>query len=601
MLPEPITAEATIQALKTTIALLAAKATPKFKEQVLKWKTDEQAAKLQENIRQIGKITTIASRTSSTIDEIYYPSRIKIGRTGARTVAFASEIFPSTSRITLILGTAGQGKSVFLRYLCLRELDLDGFLPLFVELRKIDSKTNLQTLLFDSVANLGIGKQNPEEILKLLLKLGKTKIFLDGYDEISREFSLRTKSEITRIARDHANLKLLITSRPGAISQHLSDSVDIHQCEIAPITPSEHGAFFQKIGASSETKDRLLGAIGRSKSEIKDLLSTPLMLTLLVKTCGAQQDLPDTLPEFYDSLFNVLSSTHDGTKPGYIREKATKLGNAELERLFCAFSFAAKELFRKNSLSHRQLEDSFASASKITDIKCSLEGFKTDVTETICLMVKDGLDTAYIHKSIQEYYAARFIHLLEDKGQAAKILQSIEENSIFEWISEMQFLEDFKDRTYENTIGIPHALELLDNLCLKSKTNRTISQQKTQQFLKKSNILVSRSLETKDIRNVSWNIYPKTTHKNRYSFALSSGLAREILHAKPKSPRPDSISDSLEVVKAVDLAKEDSEIQNAISTFIQKFCDNLEKQKKSMENRQSRQNAGLLALLKKST
>lgn len=598
---DPITTEATTQAVKATIALLASKAAPKFREQILKWKTDSQIEKLQGNIRQIGKITTIASRSSSTIDEIYYPSRVKVGRTGARTVAFASEIFPGKSRITLILGTAGQGKSVFLRYLCLRELDMDGFLPIFVELRKVDSKTNLHTLLLESIRNLGIGEQNPEEILKLFLKLGKTKIFLDGYDEISREFSLRTKSEITKIVRDHENIKILITSRPGAISQHLSDSIDIYQCEIAPITPSEHGAFIDKIGASLETRERLLSAIGRSKSEIKDLLSTPLMLTLLVKTCGAQQDLPDTLPEFYDSLFNVLSSTHDGTKPGYVREKATKLGNAELERLFCAFSFASKELFRKNSLSHRQLEESFLSASKITDVKCSIEGFKTDITETICLMAKDGLDTAYIHKSIQEYYAARFIHLLEDKEQVKEILSSIEKNGIFDWISEMQFLEDFKDRSYENSIGIPHAITLLDGLCLKSKKSRTISTQKVQRFLNKSDILVIRSKETKEIKTVSWRAHPKSTHKNRYSFALSSGLAREIINTKPKSVRPDSMTDSIEAIKLGDLATNDEKIRTIISTFIQKFCDNLERQRQAMESRQARQHAGLLALIKKTS
>lgn len=459
----------------------------------------------------------------------------------------------------------------------------------------------MQTLLLENLTQLGIGEQSPDEILKLLLKSGKTKIFLDGYDEISREFSLRTKAEITKLARDHETLKLLITSRPGAISQHLSDSVDIYQCEIAPITHTEHGAFFQKIGASNETKERLLGAIARSKSEIKDLLSTPLMLTLLVKTCGAKQDLPDTLPEFYDSLFNVLSSTHDGTKPGYVREKATNLGNAELERLFCAFSFAAKELFKKNSLSHRQLEESFQSASRITDIKCNLEAFKTDVTETICLMVKDGLDTAYIHKSIQEYYAARFIHLLEDKDQARDILKSIELNNIFDWMSEIQFLEDFKDRTYENAVGIPHAISLLDTLCLKSKTRRTISNQKVQQFLKKIDIFISRSKETKEIKNVSWLVHPKASYKNRYSFALSAGIAREIMLAKPKSLRQDSILDTLDVIKANELIAEDTEIQTLVFAFIQKYCDNLERQKVAMESRQSRQNAGLLALLKKAT
>jgi hypothetical protein len=402
MVLDPTTLEISLEALKSTITFIAEKAKPKVKEQILKWKTKENSEKLQSNIRQIGKITTIASRQSSTIDEIYYPSRVRFRNSSSRTISFASELIFSDSRVTLITGTAGQGKSVFLRYLCLRDLDLQGNIPLFIELRKIDSQKTLQTLLLEHIESLGIGEENPDEILKILLKSGKTRLFLDGYDEISREYSLRTKSEIIRIIRDNNKTEILITSRPGAISQHLGDSFEIHQCEVTPIAPTEHGEFFQKIGVDTDTKQRLLGAIGRSRAEIKLLLSTPLMLTLLVKTCGAQQDLPDTLPEFYDALFNVLSSTHDGNKPGYVRQKATNLGNTELENLFCAFSFASKELFRTTSLSHRQLEESFNNASKISDVKCSLEGFKTDITETICLMVKDGWDTSFIHKSIQD-------------------------------------------------------------------------------------------------------------------------------------------------------------------------------------------------------
>ena len=377
---DPETAKIAVETLKATLGIIAEKAKPKVREQILKWKTTHLAEKLQTNIRQIGKITTIASREASTIDEIYYPSRIKLGKSGSRLVTFASDLIASNSRVTLIIGTAGQGKSVFLRYLCLRDLDMQGHLPLFVELRKIDGATTLKILLHEHVASLGIGEDDSEEVFKALLKSGKTRLFLDGYDEISREYSLRTKAEITRLVRDYEKIEILITSRPGAISQHLSDAFEIHQCEVAPISPTEHGEFFLRIGVEPETKQRLLGAISRSRAEIKILLSTPLMLTLLVKTCGAQQDLPDTLPEFYDSLFNVLASTHDGTKPGYVRQKATNLGNTDLEILFCAFAFASKELFKKNSLSQRQLEESFANATRISDVKCSIEGFKTDVT-----------------------------------------------------------------------------------------------------------------------------------------------------------------------------------------------------------------------------
>lgn len=595
---DPETAKAALEALKATLGIIADKAKPKIKEQILRWKTTQQAEKLQANIRQIGKITTIASREASTIDEIYYPSRVKLGKSGSRLVAFASELLASNSRVTLIVGTAGQGKSVLLRYLCLRDLDIQGNLPLFIELRKIDGEKNLTTLLHEHLSALGIGEENPEEILKILLSSGKTRLFLDGYDEISREYSLRTKAEITRLVRNFDNAEILITSRPGAISQHLSDSFEIHQCEVAPISPSEHGEFFQRIGVDPETKQRLLGAIERSRAEIKILLSTPLMLTLLVKTCGAQQDLPDTLPEFYDALFNVLSSTHDGTKPGYLRQKATNLGNSDLEKLFCAFSFASKELFKRNSLSQRQFEDSFTNAAKISDVKCSIEGFKTDVTETICLMVKDGLDTAFIHKSIQEYYAARFIHTLEDKSQANAILDVIGNGNIIDWTSEIQFLEDFKDRTYENAIGIPHATNLLDELCLKLN-KRTISPQKLVKFLKSFHISIGRSKETKEIRTASWTFQHRAGLTNRYHAEVVSAAVHEVVISAPKSSRVDSISDSLELIQLAELIKKESLFRDAAVSAVQKYCEKLEKRVQAMKDRQARQTAGLFALLNK--
>jgi hypothetical protein len=421
---------------------------------------------------------------------------------------------------------------------------------------------------------------------------------LDGYDEINREYSLRTKAEITKLVRDFNKLEILITSRPGAISQHLNDAFEIHQCEVAPISPSEHDEFFQRIGVPLETKERLLGAISRSRAEIKLLLSTPLMLTLLVKTCATQQDLPDTLPEFYDSLFNVLSSTHDGTKPGYVRQKATNLGNTDLEKLFSAFSFASKELFKRNSLSHRQFEDSFSNATKISDVKCSIEGFKTDVTETICLMVKDGLDTAFIHKSIQEYYAARFIHTLEDKTQAVAILELIEKANIFEWISEIQFLEDFKDRTYENSIGIPHANNLINELCLKSNKT-TISPRKLTKFIRQFDISISRSKETKLVRTASWSFQHKSGIKNRYHSDMINAIIHEIIMSAPRSSRIDSMSDSLELIQLSELIKSKSLFQDGAIVAAQRYCEKLEKRILTMRERQNRQNTGLLAILNK--
>ena len=54
----------------------------------------------------------------------------------------------------LIEGIAGQGKSIFLRYLCAVELAVGNYIPLFVELRRIDSAHSLRNRIYAAFALL---------------------------------------------------------------------------------------------------------------------------------------------------------------------------------------------------------------------------------------------------------------------------------------------------------------------------------------------------------------------------------------------------------------------------------------------------------------
>lgn len=587
---------AAVELTLTTIKYIASKAESEAKNQIIKWRTTQQAEKLRSNIRQIGNINTIASKKSSTIDDIYYPAKILGPKNFNRTITHASELFTGKSRIALILGTAGQGKSVFLRYLCLQDLDTQGKIPLFIELRRINKETNLTTLLTEQLKNLGLGEAEPEAILTILLNSGKSRIFLDGYDEVSREHSLEVKNEINRLLSKNQNLEVIITSRPGAISQHLQDSFDIAQHEIAPIPHSDHEAFFNKIGVNIETKTRLISAISRSRAEIKSLLSTPLMLTLLVITCGRQQDLPESLPEFYDSLFNVLASTHDGTKPGYIRQKATALSSSDLEKLFSAFCFVSKSKFSRNSLTLRQFEESLDKSKGITNTRCTTEGFKTDVTETVCLMLNDGLETAFIHKSIQEYFSARFIHTLENKDHVRGILEKIEKTGLFEWNNELQFLEDFRDRAYENCIGIPHAENLISNLLFKSKKHQ-VSWFKLKKHIKQLGISIGRYKENHEILNINYRWTLETINANRYAINMASMLSTATLKEFRPSGKNPSYTDRLEVIQLAEFAESNETLKQALLFATNKFCEELGKRAQGMKDRQNRQDAGILSIL----
>lgn len=584
--------------LEKTISNLANEAKNSLKEKLQNWKTQKELNLFRGNLRQIGKITTVASRQASTIDDIYYPAKIKLGKT-TRTITTADDLLSGKTRLALITGTAGQGKSVFLRYLCLQDIDLLGRIPIFVELRKIDNSITLQTLIKQQLEALGIEKSISEAAAELLFKSSHTRLYLDGYDELNREHALRTKDEIVSLLNKNPRLQIAVTSRPGALSQYLVDAPQLQQYEIAPLTERDYHGFFAKIGVDANTLQRLIPAIEKSKAQIKSLLSTPLMLTLLVITCGTKQDLPDTLPDFYDSLFNLLSSMHDGTKPGFIRQKATNLGSTELEALFSAFAFSSKELFGRVSLNAKQFEESFNSATKITDIRCTAEGFRTDLTETICLLAKEGIDTSFIHKSIQEYYTAFFIHRHEDDNEVRLILESTTKDHSLSWLNELRFLEDFQNRAYERLIGIPHAEQLLKDLLIQGRRNTTVSKTKLIELIKNLTIRISLTKSTKKFNGLYWIPHLTMDVCNRYIPDLVQALSLDLSSHFGNIASTNFPDDRSELISLVTAMSNTSSIADRVLLTTQKFCESLSSRSKKMSERQSRKERGLLDLLQK--
>lgn len=563
------------------------------------WQAKSSLQDLAQKIEQVGRITTVASRQASTIDEIYYPAQLKLGK-GTRLISSADDVISDRFRLALIQGTAGQGKSVFLRYLCLKELRLGEKIPFFIELRKIDKENDLFGLIKQHLLGLGFQEDLLDAAIGIMLHSGKIRLFLDGFDEIKREYALGVKEQIQNLLNKNQKLQIVLSSRPGALSQYLIDIGSLQQYEIAPLGEKDYRGFFEKIGVAPDTKERLIKAIDKSNAQIKHLLSTPLMLTLLVLTCGMQQDLPDTLPEFYDSLFNLLASMHDGTKPGYVRQKATNLSNQDLEILFGAFSFAAKEVVGRVSLNTPQFEQSFSHALKLTELKCTSEGFRTDVTETVCLMVKEGMDTTFVHKSIQEYYAASFIRRIEDDEIAAEVFSSIEQNHIYSWLNEMRFLEDFQNLAYEKHIGIPHAEKFLDNLCIKGRKHITISKAKSSSLINRLKLRVARTKISKRITGIYWFADTTNAELNRYYPDLVNALSRELLslNKAPVLPLSTAADDSIVLIHLAKLISEDPLIQERVNSATQRLCESINTKSTRMKDRRQRKGRSLLDLMR---
>ena len=62
--------------------------------------------------------------------------------------------------------------------------------------------------------------------------------------------------------------------------------------------------------------------------------------------------------------------------------------------------------------------------------------------------------------------------------------------------------------------------------------------------------------------------------------------------------RPPSLTDKIEVILLTALAEADIDLKRELLGAAKKFCDNLDKKQIAMSERQSRQDKGLLSILK---
>lgn len=364
-------------------------------------KTNYKTLQLYENSRRIRMVKTIWQFDKSVdLCDFYCDTNIIIE--GEREVVRYIDDFNIKDNI-LIEGIAGQGKSIFLRYLCSNELEKGNYIPLFIELRKIDKDSMLHERIFATFESLGFNID--DYIFSKLASTGKILLLLDAFDEIPNDLKSLVLREIEDISSKYPSLKFVITTRPH---QTIFHSPFIQTVKIDFLRNLEYIDVINKISESEEKKESLIHHIDSRAPHLKGLLTTPLMVTLLVILYKSYDILPNTLSGFYDALFPTMLSRHDGSKPGFIRDKRTHLDDSQYRRVFEMICIVTKET-ESISLSRERIHDIAEEVLEKCDLQVSPYLFIDDIVHITCLILHEGDEYRFIHKSVQEYYTASFI------------------------------------------------------------------------------------------------------------------------------------------------------------------------------------------------
>lgn len=291
---------------------------------------------IQKSIKSVQKVKTMWRIDKEVpLTSFYYPSRMIMGKL-PKPIASVAEV--STTENFVIQGTVGQGKSIFLRYLCLKELASSQRVPIFAELRRYKPAESFTQFLISATMLYRIPCD--ESIFEHLAESGKVVLLLDAFDEVEQDAVTQVLSELEALVQRYPRLQIVVTSRPDS---GIERSPHFRVYKLAPLTEDDHKPFLERIVDERQRVDEIILAIKKSKDEIRSLLTTPLLLTLLVIIYNSTQEIPDSLSDFYDALFYTLLTRHDKSKPGFRRKRETGLSDSELRKLFEAFCYAARQ------------------------------------------------------------------------------------------------------------------------------------------------------------------------------------------------------------------------------------------------------------------
>lgn len=359
--------------------------------------------------------------------KIYYPIKAKFKNLSSN-FNDLNKIFENYKYVTII-GSAGSGKTTLIKHIFLTSIISKFKIPVLVELRFInDYGGDLERLIFEKTLRLSV--KPSERILKRALKNGRFLFLLDGYDEIISSKKMEINRQIDLFIDTNSKNSFLITTRPGSGAENFSR---FHDFFVEPLSISDVENFIKKIVESEERRQRIIEIIKEQKnSGYIHYLKNPLLLSMFIVAFESHPEIPSRKSSFYRNVFDTLYSKHDGiTKNSFPREKLTKLEREDFEKILNVFSYLTL-IEGKIVFTNEFLTDKLSEVIQYLDIKCNIENLIYDLVTPISIIVKDGFDYNFPHRSIQEYFAAQFVSkLLDEKKKRAygNLQESLVESS----------------------------------------------------------------------------------------------------------------------------------------------------------------------------
>ena len=412
-----------------------------------------------------------------------------------------------------------------------------------------------------------------EDIVKRTLSSDKFLIFFDGYDELNSIKKASTLKEIDEFVTRFPNNYYLITSRPYTNIDLLPLFDNYFVCNLNNTEISE---FIRKQlpDSESELADKIIEAIAKKENkQYKSFLSNPLLLSMFILTFQSYSDIPQKRSEFYHQVFDTLFAVHDSvSKLAYVREKMSGLNKEQFETFLRLFSFMSyfNETFIFSNTYIDKLLNTIKENKKT--LKYDNEKLKEDLTISIGIWNKEGLDFSFPHRSLQEYFAASYISTISPENKKLvyrKISDNLQKTFTSMVFGKEHFYSLLSELDYVNLNKFV-ALELLETL-LKEIDSTEIDKKTAYEFYGKLFVIYYTFIKSEyyDLSSID-EIF---SSKIKYVFFLSDNLKL------PEGLEQDDLIDFDKIIESIKKVKLRSDRirkeYNELLTSIDKSDENI--------------------------
>ncbi len=233
---------------------------------------------------------------------------------------------------------------------------------------------------------------------------------------------------------------------------------------VCELTETQIFGIIERTASDQEKSQELCKALERSPLHKRSdsILKSPILVVLFCISYNLGEEIPNTLSQFYSNIFDTVFHRHDNIKGKVHRARHWNDNRTVYKDLFNCLCFISLRSGFNSFNKDKLIEFIGVSLKHVGEDRALADKVASELVSITNLIIEDGFnDYRYVHKSIQEFFAASFVQSLNHEKKMAFYKKSFLDHGFFTLFhSTLYFLEELDFYDYHEYGFIPSVCDM---------------------------------------------------------------------------------------------------------------------------------------------